>query len=106
MTKPEFTVKIMNGGTVPSAVIFTDLIGNVTMWNFGDGVLGTWEEPKQRQIVHIYTKVGTFAARALADREESDPLLIVVKEGYKPPTPETLSWWQKLISWLKKLLGR
>ena len=105
MTKPEFTVKFMDTGKVPSAVIFTDVIGNVTMWNFGDGILATWDEPEEREICHIYTKTGTFGAKAIAGREESDPQYIVIKAG-TVPEPETLSWWQKLISWLKKLIGR
>ena len=105
MTKPEFTVKYLDGEVAPVSILFTDMIGNVTMWNFGDGILATWDEPKQRTIIHIYKKAGTFGAKAIADKEESDPQYIVIKAG-TVPEPETLSWWQKLISWLKKLIGR
>lgn len=104
MTKPEFTVKFLDDGVAPSAILFTDMIGNVTRWDFGDGVLGTWDEPKQRTITHVYKKAGTYAARAIADREESDPYLLIIKGTPVPPVPETLSWWQRLINWLISLL--
>ena len=105
MTKPEFTVEVLDDGVAPSVVLFTDLIGNVTLWDFGDGILGTFDEPKQRTITHTYKKAGTFLVRATDAKtnEQSDPYLLIIKAFAPEPI---LSLWERFIIWLKKLFRR
>ena len=106
MTKPEFSVEVLDDGVAPSTVLFTDLIGTIVLWDFGDGVLGTFDEPKQRTITHVYKRAGTFAVKAVDKTDEgSDPYLLIIKAMEPAPEP-VLTWWQRFVLWVLKLLGR
>ena len=109
--KPSFSVQFMGSNIVPCSVRFTDTFQSdeerITMWNFGDGTLATWDSPDQTSLIHTYKRAGTWSASAWADRVMSEIIPVTVIAATPPPPPPVpeRSWWEKIIAWILKIIG-
>ena len=105
--KPIFTIKFISGNVAPATVEFTDkfttLDERITLFDFGDGHIFTWDTPDQTVAQHIYKLAGTFRAKAWHNSDMSDITVIEIL-AIPTPTPPT-SLWSAFIAWLKKLFG-
>ena len=103
----KFTAKLTSTNAAPAEVIFTDVIGNITKWDFGDGWMATPDG--QREVKHIYTHPGTWNAAAIAGLYRS-PAVAIVITGTTPPVPPApvtkKSWLELLVAGIMKPFGK
>ena len=109
MAKPHFSVQIIGDGYAPCKVAFLDMYTKpderIITIDAGDGRIMYWDTPDQTSIIHTYINPGTFTVTAMAvgNKDMSDPVIVIIKPKIEPQP--VLSWWTKLINWLKKLFG-
>jgi len=92
-------------GAAPLPVVFTDLVGWVKYWNFGDGKFGTWDTAGQTVITHTYPTAGTYEVRGMGATAMSEPVTITVTGAPVPPPAQKKTWLEVLIAWIKRVLG-
>ena len=104
----KFTAKFTGTNVAPAEVLFTDVIGNIQKWDFGDGWMAT-PDAGSREVKHTYNRPGTWNAAAIAGLYRS-PTVAIVIAGTTPPVPPTpvikKSWLEILIAYIMKLFGK
>ena len=105
--KPIFSVRYLTGNVAPATVEFTDDYydpnSRITLLDFGDGRVFTWNYNDQTKVEHTYTKAGKFAAKVWHYDEMSDVTFVEIV-ALPAPIPSN-SLWGMFIAWLKKLFG-
>ncbi|TFG89922.1 MAG: hypothetical protein E4H16_02750 [Candidatus Atribacteria bacterium] len=100
----QYTAKFASSDEAPAEVKFIDMIGNITLWDFDDGVLAR-PDPGQREILHIYRMPGVYNPAAIAGKIRVSNITVKVLDGILPLPSAKKSWHEVIFAWLKSLFG-